>query len=248
MSIMVVGDTHGKLDQMYAHVQQWEREHDEPIELVLQVGDFGAFPDMNKLDRATKQHWEKGDGKVVIDQFPRHLRREINALKPTIFIKGNHEDFDFLEGKENTFIAENIFYLGNGSVTVHNGIRIGGIGGNRSGSNKYFTARKLHGWRRRHFTQEDIARLAISAGKVGGLDILLTHDSIEREDGAGKKIGAPEITSSILALQPSYAFSGHYHAPFQARLGNTAVYGMAHFGSDGCFQVIRLGAWAGRVS
>lgn len=236
----VIGDTHGKLDEMYTHVRKWEQTNNAIIDLILQVGDFGAFPNPNRLDHATQKHHLRNDGKVDIEQFPRYLSGEKIAPTPTIFIKGNHEDFDFLEGKENTFIAENLYYLGNGSIVERNGVRIGGIGGNRSGSDKYFSAEKLHGWRRRHFTQADIERLHASAEQHGGLDILLTHDSVFRTDAPGKReaVGSPEITKCIEDLQPAYAFSGHYHAPFQKQIGNTFLYGLNHFGEEGFYKIL----------
>src|SRR3990172_2001935 len=55
MRIAVVGDVHGHLALLYAVLGRWQGETGRSIDLVLQVGDLGAFPDA-RVDRATNRH------------------------------------------------------------------------------------------------------------------------------------------------------------------------------------------------
>jgi hypothetical protein len=57
---------------------------------VLHVGDFGVWPDPERIDRATRYHDGAGE-------FSEWLRAMMRIPRQTIFIKGNHEDFARLE-------------------------------------------------------------------------------------------------------------------------------------------------------
>ena len=84
-----VGDAHGHLDDMYEIVAALEQQLERQVDLVVQVGDFGVWPNPDKLDEATRRHGGAGD-------FPRWLAERRAAPRPTLFIPGNHEDFDAL--------------------------------------------------------------------------------------------------------------------------------------------------------
>jgi hypothetical protein len=59
MNIAVFADLHGRIRLCFMLCERWERESGEKIDLVLQAGDLGAFPDMSRLDKATIRHAEK---------------------------------------------------------------------------------------------------------------------------------------------------------------------------------------------
>ena len=61
--ICAVGDVHGHIDAMYRIVDELERELERVVDLVLQVGDFGIWPDPQRLDEATRRHG--GAGKIM---------------------------------------------------------------------------------------------------------------------------------------------------------------------------------------
>ena len=54
MLVCVAGDTHGELGRLYQIVDVLERQAGRAVDVVLQVGDFGVWPDPNRLDEATR--------------------------------------------------------------------------------------------------------------------------------------------------------------------------------------------------
>jgi hypothetical protein len=62
---------------------------------VLHVDDFGIWPDPSRIDKATRDHDGAGD-------FPVWLSENRRAPRPTLFIKGNHEDFVWLDARQDT--------------------------------------------------------------------------------------------------------------------------------------------------
>ena len=61
MKICVAGDCHGQILELYRGIQSFEEILGEDFDLVLQVGDFGIWPDAEKIDRASRNH----DGRVI---------------------------------------------------------------------------------------------------------------------------------------------------------------------------------------
>ena len=59
MNIAVFADLHGRVLLAFQLCARWERETGEKIDLILQAGDLGAFPDMSRLDKATRRYIEK---------------------------------------------------------------------------------------------------------------------------------------------------------------------------------------------
>src|SRR3972149_4740339 len=100
MRIAVVGDVHGHLALLYAVLGRWQGETGRSIDLVLQVGDLGAFPGA-RGDRATnrpaaRDHEERGFAEFAGNNPPPTL---LDPRPPLVFIPGNHEDFGYLEAK-----------------------------------------------------------------------------------------------------------------------------------------------------
>jgi hypothetical protein len=90
MIICAAGDIHGALDYLYEDVLAFEEALGVRFAWVLHVGDFGIWPDPARIDRGTRNHEGAGD-------FPVWLAEKRPAPRPTVFIKGNHEDFEWLE-------------------------------------------------------------------------------------------------------------------------------------------------------
>jgi hypothetical protein len=61
MIICAAGDIHGALSQLYDDVIAFEESLGVRFEWILHVGDFGVWPDPNRLDGATKQHGGASD-------------------------------------------------------------------------------------------------------------------------------------------------------------------------------------------
>ncbi len=94
MLICAAGDIHGSMDHLYQDVFAFEAALGVRFDYVLHVGDFGIWPDPGRIDKATRHHDGVGD-------FPAWLGESRRAPRPTLFIKGNHEDFVWLDGRHN---------------------------------------------------------------------------------------------------------------------------------------------------
>lgn len=93
---------------------------------VLHVGDFGVWPDPSRIDGATRKHEGAGD-------FPAWWAERRLAPRRTVFIKGNHEDFVWLDAQADPQVLPGLFYLRNGKrldlTDGEHGLVVGGLGG-----------------------------------------------------------------------------------------------------------------------
>lgn len=252
MIIAVFGDVHGALDRMYLLCKQWETRTGNTIDHVLQIGDIGAFPDKNNVDRATRRHAERDPTELGTSDYLQGLKR---ASHHTIFIAGNHEDFDFLKEHENQTVdpAGQMFYLATGRpIELASGdevVRVVGFGGTHPITTK---RKKLEAGlgRKYHGPDEAAKLLALTATHF---DILLTHDGPagkELESTHGPAAGSPEVAKVIAALQPRFAFFGHYGnppAPFTVGktmvipMNNSAALSVRH--RDGAMGILDTETW-----
>ncbi len=212
--IAICGDNHGHFDLMYEKAQALNPD------VIIQVGDTGMFPNPEKADDASKRHG------VPVD-FIRYLKGEKKIPVKTYLFQGNHEDFDFLEGKDGEIIPGLIF-VPQGRVIRVNGTRFGVLGGNYSPT--FYNADRLSQSRRRHFT-----RRHVEAIEQQGFDVLLSHDGPKT---CSLPRGCQEITDLIERTQPSYAYHGHHHYSYETNIGDTKVVGLDKVDSQGrCIKV-----------
>jgi|GEM_PF-1525615 len=246
MLVCAVGDCHGQLDTMYEQVFEMERKFGRQVELVVQVGDFGIWPEPENVDKATK--------KRGIGDFPKWWREKKIAPRPTIFIAGNHEDFSFLRNLENLELLPNMTFLSWGEVitfrTEKEEIHIGGIGG-CYGETSYF--RKIvHGGRRRHYLQQELEALTLHQRDAPKLDILMMHDAPEGRCVARAYPSLPPrgeyiVTSSSLGLgslvgtlQPKICLTGHLHFRTERRINGVCVIGLGLIPGPGSMMLLEF--------
>jgi hypothetical protein len=74
---------------------------------VLHVGDFGVWPVPDRVDGATRRHDGAGD-------FTAWFAEQRRAPRPTLFIKGNHEDFVWLDEQPSSEVLPDLH--GSGSA------------------------------------------------------------------------------------------------------------------------------------
>ena len=168
MILCVGGDIHGALDRFFSDVLAFEAALGVRFEVVLHVGDFGVWPDPERIDRATREHDGAGD-------FPAWFAEGRAAPRPTVFIVGNHEDFTWLAERKGKEILPGLTYLPNGQ-TIDLGeqrVRVGGLGGCYGPRDYERQVRDLQGYEKRHYTRDEVERL----GARDGIDILLLHDA-----------------------------------------------------------------------
>ena len=87
---------------------------------------FGIWPDPGRIDKATRRHDGAGD-------FPVWWSERRSAPRKTLFIKGNHEDFVWLDAQPDPQVLPGLFYLRNGTrFDITDGdetVAVGDLGG-----------------------------------------------------------------------------------------------------------------------
>lgn len=225
MHLCAVGDIHGAIDRMYADVLALEDTLGVRFDAVLHVGDFGIWPDPSRVDKATRKHDGAGD-------FAEWCAERRPAPRKTIFIKGNHEDFDWLDAQRSDEILPNLHYLRNGRALVlgagADAVRIGGIGGCYAPSDYPRKARQLQGADKAHYTLDEITALG------GHLDVLLLHDAPAGvRFAAGHTSAAAGLRELVERVHPSVCFFGHHHERIAVTIAGVPCRGLNLIGHPG---------------
>ncbi len=225
MILCAAGDIHGALDRFYTDVLAFEETLDVRFAAVLHVGDFGVWPDPERVDKATRRHDGAGD-------FSTWLKEGRSAPRPTVLIKGNHEDFAWIDAQPTNEVLPGLRYLPNGQVhELIDGkelLRVGGLGGCFGPSNFERPSRGLQGSAKRHYTRDEIATLC---GQLP-IDILLTHDAPagvrfdRHRQGSGYVSEARGLDDLIARTQPRVCFFGHHHARVDAEVAGVCCIGL----------------------
>src|SRR5262249_408472 len=105
MNIAIFADVHGRVLLCFKLCERWERETGGTIDLVLQAGDLGVFPDVSKLDKATIRHAQDDPSELGFAGDFAAYKPDVasvlaNTRFPVIFVRGNHEDHEWLDALE----------------------------------------------------------------------------------------------------------------------------------------------------
>jgi len=216
------------------------------FEWVLHVGDFGVWPDPARIDRATRKHDGAGD-------FSAWLAGDREVPRKTIFIKGNHGDFDWLDSQHESEVVPELFYLRNRTaMSIGHGpnpIRVGGLGGCYGPSDYERHSGTLQGREKRHYTRDEIANLR----NTGPIDVLLLHDApsgVHFSGGRNRKwtSDAAGLDQLVASVKPRVCFFGHHHVRVDASVGGVRCIGLNKVGSTGNLVALELkpsvGGWA----
>ncbi len=232
MILCASGDIHGSLNRFASDLLAFEEKLGVRFEHVLNVGDVGIWPDRRRMDKATRNHGGPGD-------FPDWLAERRAVPRPTVFVKGNHEDFMWIEEQRSAGVMEvlpGLRYLPNGEVTSFEAdgerMTVGGIGGCFGPSDYERPASSLQSWFQRHFTHDEVSRLADHAK----LDILLLHDAPagvaftwRRNDGSVRRRYESEaegLRQALVATQPVLCLFGHHHTRIDAVIEGVPCLGL----------------------
>jgi Icc-related predicted phosphoesterase len=229
--IAVFADVHGKVLLPFLMVKEFAEEYGESIDAILQCGDVGAFPDPEKLDKATLKHAKNNRDELgFFDDFTTpndHTEAFLKRLDVDMYcVRGNHEDHDFLDELEQR-AGENawafpidcykrIFMLKSGVVmpfrVFGNTLNVLGIG--RTGDRKNRTEGRFI----QDYERERIAEIIRQKPHI---HVLLTHDTAQdmTEQGYGMK----ELRTVLDELVPEVHFFGHTGKPYTVRLDNNEL-------------------------
>jgi hypothetical protein len=180
MKFLLSGPVEGRLDAFY------ERVKDSGTCWAVCAGDFGIYPDPERMDRAARKH------NYGTDFSKRYVGVTNKIVKvPVLTIAGVHDDHRFLNHRQsvgNTEILSNTHFLANGyrtSIGWDTAIRVTGLG--RAYSEQTYNGQigsKSH----RHYTRRDIERGCSS----GPTELLVIYEHLD----------APGIRNLIFATRP----------------------------------------------
>ena len=223
MLIAAAGDCHGQLDRLYQIIEEMEGDLGRQVDVVLQVGDFGIWPNPDHVDKATRKREGAGD-------FPRWWQTRRAAPRPTWFIAGNHEDFGFLTGLHNTQLLPGLHFIPWGRVAEikigKETLRVGGVGG--CYSPRSYQQAALSGSKRKNYTRHEVRQLRDSHN----VDIVLFHDAPEgtlqslHHQGGARTAPAQGLLECVAHLQPGICLSGHWHFRTERLLHNVRTVGL----------------------
>jgi len=226
---MFFGDIHGSVRQMYKLAKKWEESNDRKINGIVQVGDFGVYPN-NITDWSSM--WEQ----------------RIAVPYPTLAIMGNHEDpktiMDWMAEPDR---IPDLHLLSDGCVNRFLGVEIGGVYGNFS-PKSYMNPERV---RQNRWLGGNSAKIGMHIYQPsvnllmnydGPLDVLITHDSarvtfpeafrrpmdpfisdqlgLERAE-INHAQGCPGFDDLLKKHQPKYYFYGHLHGSSTCQVGRT---------------------------
>ncbi len=238
MNIAVFADLHGRLLLAFKLCARWQRESGENIDLILQAGDLGAYPAMERVDRATRRYAERDPTELGFMEHFAHYDARVAALLaettcPLVFVRGNHEDHAWLDKlerqhKEAIFPIDayrRIFNLKTGLPWTfqrrNEQIMVLGIG-------RIAPSLKAEDQQDARYIQQYESERIYGLDNMS-VDVLLTHHSrtdfviLERGVKIKASTGMKEIEYILGRDKPVYHFFGHYGGPPQVRTDTNGV-------------------------
>ncbi|MDR2919953.1 MAG: metallophosphoesterase [Tannerella sp.] len=213
--IAVFADIHGKILLPFKMVDAYQKAYKEKIDLILQCGDLGIFPDITKLDKATIRHAKRDNQELGFARQFQYINPSVSQFLDElnidmICVRGNHEDHDFLDEKESQSLDScypidcyhRVYVCKSGMIqTFRKGeeeivfMGIGRIGDRKGRSDKRFL---------QDYEREEIKK---SLKQKQKLDLLITHDV--SSDMTSPGFGMEELRPVLNILKPAIHFYGH---------------------------------------
>jgi hypothetical protein len=181
MKILLAGPVEGYMNVLFADAKK------EEAHWIVCAGDFGIWPDPQRMDRASKKYAATDFSKRYVGANPSPI------TIPVLTVAGSHDDNRWLNHRQsanNTEILNNVHWLAQGYRTTigfdePEGIRVTGIG--RAYSEATFNGdrgKKSH----RHYTRRDVERACSS----GPTDLLVLYEHLD----------SPGLRNVIYATRP----------------------------------------------
>ena len=220
MKAALFADVHGKLLLPFRLVDLYQHATGERIDVILQCGDLGAYPDLAQLDKATVRHAARDRDELGFhDDFTAEkpdVKRFLDQLNvPMLAVRGNHEDHLFLDRLEAQHpqqprfpidAYQRVWVCKTGWVqqVAAGGEQLNFVGIGRIGDAK--------GRRHPPFIQEYEQQALRKLGKTRqDFDLLLTHD---KDGGSERGQGMADIARLLDQVVFAYHFHGHTGEPF----------------------------------
>lgn len=214
MRIGFMGDVHGLAFHALAIAGIWQREGAN-LDLLIQVGDMGAYPDPTRTDEASARYLEVDPAQADFGRLltaDGDLAERVRQLRSSLpgslhFIRGNHEDFEWLDGLEVDPVlgtaavdaSDALRFIPDGTVLEFDGVRLAFLGG----------AEEAPG----PAGLDDATYHSVMALEPGSIDVLVSHQGPYglTKGFRGDLQGSPALTSLLEYLQPTYHVAGHVH-------------------------------------
>lgn len=229
---------------MLCLARSWQLNHGRHLDGILVCGDLGFFPDLSKLDKATKRFAKVDPEELGVAKYFRKPEPEqrdpyveqtfkgspdalSSVLCPIVWCNGNHEDFDALAsivGSQDLCPVDcydRFSYLRNGAVTEVAGVAVAAVGGAPENDGR--------GDDPRRYVSESACL------EVVGKDyaVLLGHGSARGLGGESENWGSDLLRDLVETTQPLFFFFAHHKTPMEARtIGRTHC----HWLNDVAFQ------------
>lgn len=217
--LLVAGDTHGNLGWIETLSKMAARHH---CQGVLQLGDFGFWPDLRQL---------RNEGRATIND------RWLDAVAATAarynvwwrVIDGNHdahplarELYDADDNGVRPIRNGTLDWADRGAVWEWSGIRFGALGGGISIDRAWRSEGRDY-WATEVITDNDVDTLTKHAGPAG-VDVLVTHDAPQLPPGmvplsdpilaADCQRSNEQIARAVDTVKPTLLLHGHYHRSY----------------------------------
>lgn len=231
MLIGFVGDLHGRVLHALALIVTWQKQNGRRFDMLIQVGDMGAFRDMSSLEQTANRHFALDPSQrdfVRLVQADAGLAEALSTLGGTIgtpvhFIRGNHEDFALLENLPRDSgsgpAAVDRFgllrFVPDGTVMRFGKLRFAFLGGVDERNDAAGIDRGAYE--------------ALLALEPGSIDVLVTHQGPYGSSTGfrGDIHGSQMISQLIERIRPSFHVAGHAHVlSGPTRFGDTSYLGL----------------------
>ena len=204
MSLYFCGDTHQDVDLHKLASERFPAKGLTKEDFVLICGDCGAVWDGGGTDRYLQKWYDK---------------------KPwtTLFIDGNHENFDLLErypvsewnGGKVRFITDSLIWLMRGEIYTIDGKTVFTMGG-ASSHDKEYRKEGRSWWARELPSEEELENTRRNLQKVGNrVDYIVTHCASSAIQAIIKPARERDLLTDFLSELESVEyekwFFGHYH-------------------------------------
>jgi hypothetical protein len=180
MKIYFVGPIFGNIQEVYDKIGKLSEIHGDP-DWVIQLGNFGIWPDPHRIDRTTRL-------KGLELEFPNLYLNQTPVPYRTLFISGAHEDHHWLDHVPNLTHLVNGYRtaIGDGTTTIS----VVGLG--KVHSPKFYNSSRTD---TRYYIRSEVER-ACSQGKV---DLFISHASPNSKG----------IKDIVFATRPDYHMFAH---------------------------------------